>query len=74
MSHSCRAITVVLFASAEAARLGMGVSVKLRPNRLIGDAALPPAQRLTRTNVAFGKGTPLLVSGLLKPVRILVEN
>jgi hypothetical protein len=46
--------------------------VNLWPNRLIGDAALPPADRFTATNVAsFKKDSPLLPSGLLGPVRIL---
>jgi hypothetical protein len=40
------------------------------PNRLIGDAALPVAKRLTRTNIEFKKDAPLLPSGLLGPVSI----
>ena len=36
----------------------------LWPNRLIGDAALPPEKRHTRTNIPFGKNQPLLESGL----------
>jgi hypothetical protein len=47
--------------------------VNLWPNRLIGDAGLPPAKRITRTNVAFGKDQPLLPSGLLGPVTIRSE-
>lgn len=52
-------------------------------NRLIGDAALPPEKRLTKTNVAlekgkrtvkvyqgFGSDDPLMPSGLLGPVRL----
>ncbi|MCH8167098.1 MAG: hypothetical protein IIC03_04115 [Proteobacteria bacterium] len=40
--------------------------VNLWPNRLIGDAALPPEKRLTVTNVTkFKKDSPLLESGLL---------
>ena len=47
--------------------------VNLWPNRLIGDAGLPPGDRLTATNAtAFKKDSPLLASGLLGPVRILV--
>ena len=47
-------------------------SSNLWPNRLIGDAGLPPEKRRTRTNVtSFKKDTPLLPSGLLGPVRIL---
>jgi hypothetical protein len=43
--------------------------VNLWPNRLIGDAALPPGQRFTETNVKkFTKDSPLLKSGLLSPV------
>ncbi|MFM2083094.1 MAG: hypothetical protein RL380_1785 [Verrucomicrobiota bacterium] len=46
--------------------------VNFWPNRIIGDAALPPAQRLTRTNVRkLTKDTPLMESGLLGPVRVL---
>jgi hypothetical protein len=46
--------------------------VNFWPNRVIGDASLPPAQRLTRTNVTQLKaGTPLMPSGLLGPVRLL---
>jgi hypothetical protein len=47
----------------------------LWPNRLIGDAALPAEKRLTRTHVAkFKKGSPLLPSGLLGPVRLLAAE
>jgi hypothetical protein len=49
--------------------------VNFWPNRLIGDEALPPAQRLTRTNVRkFTKDTPLMESGLLGPVRLMLES
>jgi hypothetical protein len=46
----------------------------LWPNRLIGDAKLPPERRVTKTNVTkFRQGRPaLLESGLLGPVRIVV--
>ena len=44
--------------------------VNLWPNRLIGDAALPPEKRLTRGNVQLGKDHPLLESGLLGPVTL----
>jgi hypothetical protein len=45
--------------------------VNLWPNRLIGDAGLPPEKRRTRTNVtSFRKDTPLLPSGLLGPVQL----
>ena len=44
--------------------------VNLWPNRLIGDAALPPEKRFTRTNVQFSKDQPLLESGLLGPVTV----
>ncbi len=45
--------------------------VNFWPNRVIGDAALPVAQRLTRTNVLELKAdTPLVESGLLGPVRL----
>jgi len=51
--------------------------VNLWPNRLLGDAKLPPEQRRTKTNVPFpekpAKGHPaphLLASGLLGPVTI----
>jgi hypothetical protein len=45
--------------------------VNLWPNRLIGDAALPPEKRLTVTNVKkFKPDSPLLESGLLGPVTL----
>ena len=42
-------------------------------NRLVGDSALPPEERITRTNIRrpFGPDTPLLESGLLGPVRLV---
>jgi hypothetical protein len=46
------------------------VVVNCWPNRLIGDAALPPEKRLTRTNITFKKDAPLMPSGLLGPVMI----
>ncbi|HEY1201688.1 MAG TPA: glycosyl hydrolase, partial [Niastella sp.] len=46
------------------------VVVNCWPNRLIGDAALPPQKRLTRTNIVFKKDAPLMSSGLLGPVVI----
>ena len=45
----------------------------LWPNRLIGDAGLPPGERIARTNVRYGKDHPLLPSGLLGPVTIQSE-
>ena len=45
--------------------------VNLWPNRLIGDAALPPEKRYTVTNVlTYKKDSPLLESGLLGPVTL----
>ncbi|MBZ5563217.1 MAG: discoidin domain-containing protein [Acidobacteriia bacterium] len=44
--------------------------VNLWPNRLIGDAALPPDRRYAHTNVSYKKDDPLLESGLLGPVRL----
>jgi len=44
--------------------------INLWPNRLIGDAALPPEQRRTNTNILFKKDDPLLSSGLLGPVTL----
>ena len=44
----------------------------LWPNRLIGDAALPPAQRRTWTTWSpYTKDSPLLESGLLGPVKVV---
>ncbi len=46
--------------------------VNFWPNRIIGDASLPPDQRLTRTNIRNLKaGTALMESGLIGPVRLL---
>ena len=45
--------------------------VNFWPNRVIGDAGLPPEQRLTRTNVRkLTKNTALMESGLLGPVTL----
>ena len=45
--------------------------VNFWPNRIIGDAALPPEKRLTRTNIrAFKADSPLMPSGLLGPIRL----
>ena len=49
--------------------------VNFWPNRIIGDAALPPDQRLTRTNIRkLTAKTALTESGLLGPVRVLEQN
>jgi hypothetical protein len=45
--------------------------VNLWPNRLIGDGALPPEKRFTRTNIPLKKNARLLSSGLLGPVTML---
>ena len=45
--------------------------VNFWPNRIIGDAALPPEKRLTRTNIrAFKADSPLMPSGLLGPISL----
>ncbi|MGA2657711.1 MAG: glycosylhydrolase-like jelly roll fold domain-containing protein, partial [Verrucomicrobiota bacterium] len=47
----------------------------LWPNRLIGDAALPPDQRVAWTTWnPFKKDSPLLPSGLLGPVRLAAQE
>ncbi|MEI6604209.1 MAG: glycosyl hydrolase [Verrucomicrobiota bacterium] len=48
--------------------------VNLWPNRLIGDASLPPQERRTRTNVPFEKEKPLNSSGLIGPVRVVMAE
>jgi len=49
--------------------------VNLWPNRLIGDAALPPEKRLTKTNVTkFKKDMTPLPSGLMGPVQLVTDN
>ena len=46
--------------------------VNFWPNRIIGDASLPPDQRLTQTNIRkLTANTPLMESGLFGPVQIL---
>ncbi|HEY5912161.1 MAG TPA: glycosyl hydrolase [Verrucomicrobiae bacterium] len=46
--------------------------VNFWPNRIIGDQFLPADRRFTRTNIRkLTKGTALMESGLLGPVRIL---
>ena len=44
--------------------------VNLWPNRLVGDAALPPEKRFTKTNVVPEADWQLLPSGLLGPVTL----
>ena len=47
----------------------------LWPNRLIGDERLLPDQRITKTNITkFHGDSPLLKSGLLGPVELMVES
>ena len=49
--------------------------VNFWPNRLIGDASRPSGQRLTQTNIrAFTPDSPLVESGLLGPVTIVVSQ
>ena len=45
-------------------------------NRLVGDSAMPPEERITRTNIRgpFRPDTPLLESGLLGPVRFRLQR
>jgi hypothetical protein len=46
----------------------------LWPNRLIGDASLPPGQQLTKTNMHnYTAASPLVTSGLLGPVKIMAQ-
>src|ERR1019366_2247091 len=46
--------------------------VNFGPNRIIGDAFLPPEKLFTRTNIRkLTKDTPLMDSGLIGPVRVL---
>ncbi len=49
--------------------------VNFWPNRIIGDHSLPEEKRYTRTNITkLTRDTPLVESGLLGPVRFLVEQ
>jgi hypothetical protein len=46
--------------------------VNFWPNRLIGDASLPKAQRLTQTNIRkLTAKTPLEPAGLFGPVKLM---
>jgi hypothetical protein len=45
--------------------------VNFWPNRVIGDQSLPEDQKYTKTNLNISKDTPLMISGLLGPVRLL---
>ena len=44
------------------------------PSNPIGDAALAPEQRRTRTNIVFKANESLLSSGLLGPVVVMRES
>jgi hypothetical protein len=47
----------------------------LWPNRLIGDQWLPPERQFTRTNFnPYERDSPLLPSGLLGPVRLVITT
>lgn len=49
--------------------------VNFWPNRIIGDAALPEAERRTKTNIRkLTKNTALMPSGLFGPVRLLTTQ
>jgi len=49
--------------------------VNFWPNRIIGDASLPPEQRLTQTNIRnLTANTPLMESGLFGPVQVLQQR
>lgn len=49
--------------------------VNFWPNRIIGDASLPPDRRLTRTNIrTLTAETELMESGLLGPVTLLKDR
>ncbi len=49
--------------------------VNFWPNRIIGDASLPAAERLTRTNIRkLTAKTPLETAGLLGPVELLTAG
>ncbi len=65
---------VALGAAARAGANELEIEVtNLWPNRLIGDQKLPPEQRKTSTNITkFTAASPLMVSGLLGPVKLQV--
>lgn len=49
--------------------------INLWPNRMIYDESLPKAERLTETNIhKYGPASPLLPSGLIGPVNLLIES
>ena len=49
--------------------------VNFWPNRIIGDQTLTESRRLTRTNIRkLTAKTPLMPSGLMGPVRLLVRE
>jgi len=48
--------------------------INLWPNRMIRDAALPAASRLTRSNISMDPKSRLLESGLLGPVALQVSQ
>jgi hypothetical protein len=63
----------------DAARPGVNrpeiIVVNFWPNRIIGDAAWLPDQRLTRTHIRkLTAAPPLTEPGLIGPVRVLERN
>jgi hypothetical protein len=72
----CPPFRVDVTAALKAGENQLEISVvNFWPNRIIGDASLPPAQRLTRTNIRnLTPKTPLETAGLLGPVQLLEES
>lgn len=79
--HDCGAVwtspyRVEITVAAKPGENALDIRVANRwPNRLIGDAGLPPEKRSTFTTWSpYQKSSPLLESGLFGPVRVLVEE
>ena len=48
--------------------------VNLWPNRLVGDAALPPEKRIAKTNIVFERSGRCCPPACWAPVRVMTEK
>lgn len=72
----CRPARMDITAVVKAAGNDLKIKVtNLWPNRMVGDASLPPERQFTRSNIHFySQNSPLQPAGLLGPVTLLAAR